>query len=118
MGNGVGSMVWRRIWPVNVHAPLLYCAPDAPSRSSGKTKIPSTIGSGGFGTVLRRGHVDRQEGRFRAAAQAVGASTSGELLQELRLLASLDHPNIVTILTAEKQENVFFIVMVKAQKVA
>src|SRR5205807_4381426 len=35
----------------------------------------------------------------------------GELLREPRLLATLNHPNIVTILTAEKQENVFFIVM-------
>jgi serine/threonine-protein kinase len=35
----------------------------------------------------------------------------GELLREPRLLASLNHPNIVAILTAEKQENVFFIVM-------
>src|SRR5438552_3770262 len=35
----------------------------------------------------------------------------GELLREPRLLAALNHPNIVGILTAEKQENVFFIVM-------
>jgi serine/threonine-protein kinase len=35
----------------------------------------------------------------------------GELLREPRLLATLSHPNIVAILTAEKQENVFFIVM-------
>src|SRR5204863_2818494 len=35
----------------------------------------------------------------------------GELLREPRLLASLNHPNIVTIVTAEKQDNVFFIVM-------
>jgi serine/threonine protein kinase len=35
----------------------------------------------------------------------------GELLREPRLLASLNHPNIVTILTAEKQDNVCFIVM-------
>ncbi len=35
----------------------------------------------------------------------------GELLREPRLLASLNHPNIVTIMTAEKQENIFFIVM-------
>ena len=34
-----------------------------------------------------------------------------ELLREPRLLAALDHPNIVSITTAEKQENVFFIVM-------
>jgi len=35
----------------------------------------------------------------------------GELLREPRLLASLNHPNIVTVVTAEKQENIFFIVM-------
>src|SRR4029078_6420525 len=35
----------------------------------------------------------------------------GELLREPRLLASLNHPNIVTIVRGEKQENVFFIVM-------
>src|SRR5204863_2106342 len=34
-----------------------------------------------------------------------------ELLREPRLLASLNHPNIVTIVTAEKQQNLFFIVM-------
>jgi eukaryotic-like serine/threonine-protein kinase len=35
----------------------------------------------------------------------------GELLHEPRLLASVSHPNIVSITTAEKQDNVFFIVM-------
>ncbi|MDR1989398.1 MAG: protein kinase, partial [Acidobacteriaceae bacterium] len=35
----------------------------------------------------------------------------GELLHEPRLLATLNHPNIVTILTAERQEHIFFIVM-------
>ncbi len=35
----------------------------------------------------------------------------GELLHEPRLLASVSHPNIVAITTAEKQDNVFFIVM-------
>src|SRR5207244_1153048 len=34
-----------------------------------------------------------------------------QMLKEPRLLASLNHPNIVTVLTAEKQDNVFFIVM-------
>ena len=33
------------------------------------------------------------------------------MLKEPRLLASMSHPNIVTVLTAEKEENVFFIVM-------
>ncbi|HEX7942821.1 MAG TPA: serine/threonine-protein kinase, partial [Gemmatimonadaceae bacterium] len=35
----------------------------------------------------------------------------GELLHEPRLLATLNHPNIVNVVTAEKQDNVFFIVM-------
>src|SRR5467141_3689010 len=35
----------------------------------------------------------------------------GELLREPRLLATLNHPNIVAIHTAEKQDNIFFIVM-------
>ena len=35
----------------------------------------------------------------------------GEMLQEPRLLAALDHPNIVGILTAERVDGVFFIVM-------
>jgi serine/threonine protein kinase len=35
----------------------------------------------------------------------------GELLREPRLLASVSHPNIVSITTAEKQDNLFFIVM-------
>jgi serine/threonine-protein kinase len=34
-----------------------------------------------------------------------------ELVKEPRLLASMSHPNIVTVLTAEKQDDVFFIVM-------
>jgi serine/threonine-protein kinase len=34
-----------------------------------------------------------------------------ELLREPRLLAALNHPNIVTVVTAEKQDGVFFIVM-------
>jgi len=33
------------------------------------------------------------------------------MLKEPRLLASMSHPNIVTVLTAEKQDDVFFIVM-------
>jgi serine/threonine-protein kinase len=33
------------------------------------------------------------------------------MLKEPRLLASMSHPNIVTVLTAEKEQDVFFIVM-------
>jgi serine/threonine-protein kinase len=76
----------------------------------GKYKILSTIGSGGFGTVYLAEDtwIDKKVALKVPHKQSVDF---GELLREPRLLASLSHPNIVTILTAEKQENVFFIVM-------
>ena len=76
----------------------------------GKYKILSTIGSGGFGTVFLANDtwIDKQVALKVPHKQNLDF---GELLREPRLLASLNHPNIVTILTAEKQENVFFIVM-------
>jgi serine/threonine protein kinase len=76
----------------------------------GKYKIFSTIGSGGFGTVYLA--EDTWIGKKVALKVPHRQSLDfGELLREPRLLATLNHPNIVTILTAEKQENVFFIVM-------
>jgi serine/threonine protein kinase len=76
----------------------------------GKYKILQTIGSGGFGTVYLAEDtwIDKRVALKVPHKQGVDF---GELLREPRLLASLNHPNIVTILTAEKQENVFFIVM-------
>jgi serine/threonine-protein kinase len=76
----------------------------------GKYKILSTIGSGGFGTVYLAEDtwIDKKVALKVPHKQSVDF---GELLREPRLLAALNHPNIVTILTAEKQENVFFIVM-------
>ena len=76
----------------------------------GKYKILSTIGSGGFGTVYLADDtwIDKKVALKVPHKQGVDF---GELLREPRLLASLNHPNIVTILTAEKQENIFFIVM-------
>src|SRR5438309_3391891 len=76
----------------------------------GKYKILSTIGSGGFGTVYLAEDtwIDKKVALKVPHKQSVDF---GELLREPRLLATLSHPNIVSILTAEKQENVFFIVM-------
>jgi eukaryotic-like serine/threonine-protein kinase len=76
----------------------------------GKYRILSTLGSGGFGTVYLAEDtwIDKKVALKVPHKQGVDF---GELLREPRLLASLNHPNIVTILTAEKQENVFFIVM-------
>ena len=76
----------------------------------GKYKVLSTVGSGGFGTVYLAEDtwIDKKVALKVPHKQGVDFS---ELLREPRLLASLNHPNIVTILTAEKQENVFFIVM-------
>src|ERR1700704_532243 len=76
----------------------------------GKYKILSTIGSGGFGTVFLADDtwIDKRVALKVPHKQNLDF---GELLREPRLLATLNHPNIVAILTAEKQENVFFIVM-------
>src|SRR5476651_1885252 len=76
----------------------------------GKYKILSTIGSGGFGTVYLAEDtwIDNKVALKVPHKQNLDF---GELLREPRLLATLNHPNIVAILTAEKQENVFFIVM-------
>src|SRR5215471_1433395 len=76
----------------------------------GKYKIHSIIGSGGFGTVYLADDtwIDKKVALKVPHKQGVDF---GELLREPRLLAALNHPNIVSILTAEKQENLFFIVM-------
>src|SRR6195256_2813566 len=93
-------------------ASLLYCAHSMFFRGQiiGKYKILSTIGSGGFGTVYLAEDtwIDKKVALKVPHKQGVDF---GELLREPRLLATLNHPNVVTILTAEKQENVFFIVM-------
>jgi serine/threonine-protein kinase len=76
----------------------------------GKYKILSPLGSGGFGTVYLAEDtwIDKRVAIKVPHRQNVDF---GDLLHEPRLLATLSHPNIVSILTAEKQENVFFIVM-------
>jgi eukaryotic-like serine/threonine-protein kinase len=76
----------------------------------GKYRILSTLGSGGFGTVYLAEDtwIDKKVAIKVPHKQALDFS---ELLKEPRLLASMSHPNIVTVLTAEKQDDIFFIVM-------
>lgn len=76
----------------------------------GKYKILSALGSGGFGTVYLA--EDTWIGKKFALKVPHRQSVNfGEMLKEPRLLASLSHPNIVSVVTAEKQDTVFFIVM-------
>src|SRR5512134_3328454 len=76
----------------------------------GKYQILANLGSGGFGTVFlaRDAWIDK-----KVAIKVPHRQTGDhdELLQEPRLLAALDHQNIVGILTAERVEGAFFIVM-------
>jgi serine/threonine-protein kinase len=76
----------------------------------GKYRIVSPIGSGGFGTVYLAEDtwIDKKVAIKVPHRQNIDF---GELLKEPRLLASLNHPNIVGVTTAEKQDNIFFIVM-------
>ena len=52
-----------------------------------------------------------REGDSARLLSGLPAEGPGSLLREPRLLASVSHPNIVSIITAEKEDNVFFIVM-------
>jgi serine/threonine-protein kinase len=76
----------------------------------GKYRIIAPLGSGGFGSVYlaQDTWIDKKVAIKVPHRQNLDF---GELLREPRLLASVNHPNIVAITTAEKQDNTFFIVM-------
>jgi serine/threonine-protein kinase len=80
------------------------------SQTLGKYRIIELLGSGGFGTVYLAEDtwIDKRVALKVPHRQGLNFD---ELLREPRLLASLNHPNIVTVITAEKQDNTFFIVM-------
>jgi serine/threonine protein kinase len=76
----------------------------------GKYRILSSLGSGGFGSVYLAEDtwIDKKVAIKVPHKQNLDFT---ELLKEPRLLASMSHPNIVTVTTAEKEGDVFFIVM-------
>ncbi len=76
----------------------------------GKYQSLSNLGSGGFGTVF----LARDVWIDKKVAIKVPHRQSGDfddLLQEPRLLAALNHSNVVGIVTAERVDGVFFLVM-------
>jgi serine/threonine-protein kinase len=76
----------------------------------GKYRVLSPLGSGGFGSVF----LAEDTWIHKKVAIKVPHRQNldfTEMLKEPRLLASMNHPNIVTVLTAEKQDSTFFIVM-------
>ena len=76
----------------------------------GKYRILSSLGSGGFGTVYLAEDtwIDKKVALKVPHKQSLDFN---EMIKEPRLLASMSHPNIVTVLTAEKEDGIFFIVM-------
>jgi serine/threonine-protein kinase len=76
----------------------------------GKYQILQTLGSGGFATVylVKDTWIDK---KFAIKVPHKQRGEFNELLREPRLLAALDHKNIVRIVTAEKADEYFFIVM-------
>ncbi|HEX7087395.1 MAG TPA: protein kinase [Vicinamibacterales bacterium] len=77
----------------------------------GKYKILAPLGSGGFGTVYLAQDTWLDKKVAIKVPHRQQNLDLGELLHEPRLLGSLSHPNIVSVVTAEKQDGVFFIVM-------
>ncbi len=76
----------------------------------GKYKVIDSIGSGGFGAVYLAADtwIDKKVAIKIPHKQGEDVE---KLLKEPRLLAALNHPNIVTVITAEKTNDVFYIVM-------
>jgi len=76
----------------------------------GKYRVLSHLGSGGFGSVYLAEDTWIEKNVAIKVPHKQNLDFS-EMLKEPRLLASMSHPNIVTMLTAEKLDDVFFMVL-------
>jgi serine/threonine-protein kinase len=75
----------------------------------GKYQILDRLGAGGFGTVYLA--MDRLLNRRVALKVPHHQADEQSLLQEPRIMAALKHPNIVELITVEKKDDTFFMVM-------
>ena len=76
----------------------------------GKYEILDTIGSGGFGSVYLAQDIWIDKKVAIKVPHRQGENVE-KMLQEPRLLAQLNHPHIVGVITAEMTNDVFYIVM-------
>jgi eukaryotic-like serine/threonine-protein kinase len=75
----------------------------------GKYQILDRLGAGGFGTVYLA--MDRLLNRRVALKVPHHQTDEQALLQEPRIMAALKHTNIVELITVEKKDDTFFMVM-------
>lgn len=75
----------------------------------GKYQILDRLGAGGFGTVYLA--MDRLLNRRVALKIPHHQADEQALLQEPRIMAALKHANIVELITVEKKDDTFFMVM-------
>jgi serine/threonine protein kinase len=75
----------------------------------GKYQILDRLGAGGFGTVYLA--LDRLLNRKVALKIPHHQADEQALLQEPRIMAALKHTNIVELITVEKKDDTFFMVM-------
>ncbi len=75
----------------------------------GKYQIIDRLGAGGFGTVYLA--MDRLLNRQVALKVPHHQTDEQAMLQEPRIMAVLKHPNIVELITVEKRDDTFFMVM-------
>ena len=75
----------------------------------GKYQILDRLGAGGFGTVYLA--MDRLLNRRVALKIPHHQQEESALLLEPRIMAALKHPNIVELITVEKKDDTFFMVM-------